>query len=170
MQKGPAASERKPIMPRTLGTAPVDIFAPVQSTWRIQPRGLKGSHVRTVMFASQPCTDVSPSLIYQTFISMSDLPEQTTAGSSNHTYALAGPNLSQRQLSQLGRAENRIALASTDQSSQGTDQGQNPPGQWEQKKRKGNKVSERCNPLSVGKLDGIVSRLLGKSHTLLIIY
>jgi hypothetical protein len=40
MQKGSAASQRRSIMPRTLETAPVDIFAPMQSTWRISTKRL----------------------------------------------------------------------------------------------------------------------------------
>jgi hypothetical protein len=41
MQISSAASERRSIMTRTLGRASVDIFAPMQSTWRISTKRLE---------------------------------------------------------------------------------------------------------------------------------
>jgi hypothetical protein len=101
---------------------------------------------------------------------MADSLDETTAVSSNHTCALVGPNLYQRHLSQLGRAENLVCNGIDWSKQPGNKSGTESARTMGARKRKGSKVSERCNQLSVGELDGIVSRLLGKSQTLLIRY
>jgi hypothetical protein len=131
-----------------------------------QPKGLKGSHVRTVMlkglikitalglvmkgrrqvlwsrpnhieaFVSQPYTDLFTSLIYQTSISMADLPEHTLAVSSIHTCALVGSNLSPSDITRLGRAENWIARTSKGPDTLDINQSHKPPGWLEQETAK----------------------------------
>jgi hypothetical protein len=105
---------------------------------------------------------------HQSSISISKSPDQQTKVSPNHTCAMVGSNLSERHLSQLGEAQNWIAMASRGQSRQGTDQDQKPIGWWEQETTKAAEFQKGDNQLSVGGLDGLVSCLLGNSWAFLI--
>ena len=75
---------------------------------------------------------VFTSLIYQSFISMRDSPEQTPAVSSHHTCALVGSNLSDSDITRLVRAENWVAQTSKAPDSLDTDQLPESPG-WSEK-------------------------------------
>jgi len=90
--------------------------------------------------------------IHQPQISMSKFPDQQTKVS--HTCAMAGENLSERQLSQLARAQSWIAMASSGQSRQGTDEDQKPSEGWEQE-------TTKAARFQTGAINSVLAGLMG---------